>query len=84
MVSFGEPGAREVGSWSGRRFWGRGVATAALSQFLEHVKTLPLHAHGARRNAASPRILEKCGFTVVGRDKVAGDEDINEESLRLA
>jgi hypothetical protein len=40
---------------------------------------------GAWRNAKSLRVLEKWGFTVVGRDKVAGDgdEDIHEESLRL-
>ena len=79
-------GARQVGYWLGRRYWGRGVATKALSAFLDLVTTRPLFAHVARHNAASLRVLEKCGFTVIGCEKApAGDggEDIEELSLRL-
>lgn len=63
---FGEP---EVGYWLGRAFWGKGVATAALSIFLGQVATRPLYARVARDNLASQRVLEKCGFTVFGKDK---------------
>ena len=86
IVSFGEPGARQVGYWFGRRFWDKGIATTALSAFLDLVTTRPLFAHVARHNAASLRVLEKCGFTVIGCEKApAGDggEDIEELSLRL-
>ena len=37
-------GKREVGYWIDRAFWGRGVATEALSAFLCLEQTRPLHA----------------------------------------
>jgi hypothetical protein len=52
IVSFGGPDAREVGYWFGRRYWGRGVATGALSAFLDLVTTRPLYAHVARHSRA--------------------------------
>src|SRR2546423_8016289 len=55
---------REVGYWIDRAFWGRGVATEALSAFLCLEQTRPLHAGGAKHNVASIRVLQKCGFTV--------------------
>jgi RimJ/RimL family protein N-acetyltransferase len=63
---FGEP---EVGYWLDRAFWGKGVATAALSTFLGQVAARPLYARVAKDNVASRRVLEKCGFTVIGEDK---------------
>lgn len=62
LVSFERGGAREVGYWLGREFWGRGIATAALTQFLQIVTVRPLHAVLAPHNVASRRVLEKCGF----------------------
>ena len=56
-------GKRVVGYWIGREYWGRGVATRALSAFLEEIRARPLHAHVATHNAASIRVLRKCGFT---------------------
>lgn len=67
--SFGPAEAREVGYWIGREFWGRGVATAALRRFLRQVTTRPLYAHVARHNIGSIRVLERCGFVVVGEDR---------------
>lgn len=64
IVSWEENGERQVGYWIGKSFWGKGVATAALSQFLEVVTTRPLYTHVARHNVGSIRVLEKCGFTV--------------------
>ena len=70
LVSWVDSGRRLVGYWLGREFWGRGFATGALRLFLQEVKTRPLYAHVARENRASRRVLEKCGFHVVGVDGV--------------
>ena len=69
IVSWETLGEREVGYWVGREFWGRGIATKALTEYLVIVKTRPLFAHVARHNVASRRVLEKCGFTMIGEDK---------------
>ena len=61
--SFTRDGVREVGYWIDRAYWGRGVATAALAAFLRLEQTRPLYAGVAKHNAASLRVLEKCGFT---------------------
>ncbi len=57
---------RCVGYWIGREFWGRGIATAALAQFLQCEATRPLTARVVQHNAASIRVLRKAGFTQVG------------------
>jgi RimJ/RimL family protein N-acetyltransferase len=66
IVSFVQQGQREVGYWLGRPFWGRGIATTALREFLEQVTERPLHAYVAKHNLASLRVLQKCGFTICG------------------
>jgi len=49
-----------------RGFWGRGIATRALSAFLKECPVRPLYARVATDNLASQRVLEKCGFTISG------------------
>lgn len=61
VLSF-ERDAREIAYWLGREHWGHGVATAAVSKFLERVEERPLHGVVAEHNLASLRVLEKCGF----------------------
>jgi RimJ/RimL family protein N-acetyltransferase len=68
IVSWQQDGEQEVGYWIGREFWGKGIATSALEAFLSHVTVRPLYAHVASRNAASIRVLEKCGFTIVSQE----------------
>jgi RimJ/RimL family protein N-acetyltransferase len=68
VLSFERDGLREVGYWIGRDHWGRGVATAALMAFLGEEPFRPLHAGVLPANAGSLRVLEKCGFAVVGED----------------
>jgi RimJ/RimL family protein N-acetyltransferase len=68
VLSFVRDGRREVGYWIGREFWGGGVASAALAAFLEGETARPLYAGVARHNAASLRVLEKCGFAACGED----------------
>ena len=55
-------GKREIGYWIDRAFWGRGVATQALSAFLCLEPIRPLYAGVAKHNVASIRVLQKCGF----------------------
>lgn len=69
IVSFEMFGDREVGYWIGKEYWGKGIATQALSTFLDQVTTRPLHAHVAKHNIGSIRVLEKCGFIIIGEDK---------------
>jgi len=71
--SWPQDGARLVGYWIGKEYWGKGVATRALAAFLHLVTDRPLHAHVAKHNVASIRVLEKCGFTLEQRGEVAGD-----------
>jgi RimJ/RimL family protein N-acetyltransferase len=69
-------GKCEIGYWLGREFWGRGIATEALRQFLGVVKIRPLYAHLAKHNIGSRRVLEKNGFKVIQEDSYtnpAGD-----------
>lgn len=68
VVSFVQSRERKVGYWLGREFWGKGVATLALSAFLTDEQRHPLYAHVARHNLASRRVLEKCGFTLAGEE----------------
>ena len=68
IVSFEMDGRREVGYWAGREFWGKGIASESLRQFLGHEMRRPLFAHVARNNVASKKVLEKCGFEVIGTE----------------
>ena len=73
VVSWDGDGERLVGYWIGREHWGRGVATLALAAFLSYDAARPLHARVAKRNLGSQRVLEKCGFTVIGEGVVPPD-----------
>jgi RimJ/RimL family protein N-acetyltransferase len=68
VLSFERDGRREVGYWLGRDHWGRGVATAALVAFLGEEASRPLYAGVLTANLGSLRVLEKCGFAVVGEE----------------
>jgi RimJ/RimL family protein N-acetyltransferase len=62
--SWTSDGKRELGYWFDRAFWGRGIATVAITAYLRLETIRPLHASVAKHNVASLRVLEKCGFTV--------------------
>ena len=61
-----QDGRRLVGYWVGKDFWGKGLATRALREFVDQIETRPLHAWVATTNVGSIRVLEKCGFVQVG------------------
>jgi len=65
IVSWEQDGKRLIGYWIGRDFWGKGVATRALAEFVAEVPQRPLHAWVAATNVGSIRVLEKCGFVMV-------------------
>ena len=65
-LAWEQGGRRLVGYWVGREFWGKGLATRALAELVQEVTHRPLHAWVATSNVASIRVLEKCGFVVVG------------------
>jgi RimJ/RimL family protein N-acetyltransferase len=76
----------EVSYWVGREFWGQGIATQALTAFLEEIKTRPLNGRAAADNIGSIRVLEKCGFEDRGTDRGfanARGEEIDEVILVL-
>jgi RimJ/RimL family protein N-acetyltransferase len=83
---FGPPDERLVGYWIGRAYWGRGIATAGLALLLAEVAERPLHAHVAKTNIGSIRVLEKCGFVVSGESRASagdGGESVDEWIMRL-
>ena len=61
-----DSGEWNIGYWIGREYWGRGIASAALSEFVKGMTHRPLVAKVAKHNIASIRVLQKCGFTMVG------------------
>ena len=86
IASFELNGKPNVTYWIGREYWGRGFATDALLEFLRAFKELPLHASAASDNLSSLRVLIKCGFSIVGRERAyanARGEEIEEVLLLL-
>src|SRR5712692_5583241 len=76
----------EVSYWIGKPYWGKGIATNALSAFLEHIKARPLYARAAKDNLGSLRVLEKCGFSRIGEGRGFSDargQEVEEFLLRL-
>ena len=72
-----------IAYWFGKEYWGRGVATAAVAEFLTaHESRRPLHAYVARANVTSIRVLEKSGFTALGAP-AAGADGVKEILFRL-
>ena len=67
----GEP---NIGYWLGKTHWGKGIASAALAQFLTKIEVRPVYAHVAKHNFASIRVLEKCGFELAREDMYDGDD----------
>ena len=86
VASFMLFGKREITYWIGRKYWGNGIATKALSEFLRDEKMRPLYARAAKDNVASLRVLEKCGFVLSGHEKFfanARGAEIEETILEL-
>lgn len=87
VASFEQFGEREITYWLGREYWGKGIATRALSMFLADEPIRPLYARVAKDNLASLRVLQKCGFVITGEDRGfanARNAEIEEFILQLS
>jgi RimJ/RimL family protein N-acetyltransferase len=60
---------RELTYWIGREHWRLGVATKALSLFLEVDRARPIQARAAKDNLGSVRVLEKNGFRTIAEER---------------
>jgi len=83
IVSWEMAGEREVGYWLGKEFWGKGIATQALADYVKLVKQRPLYAHVAQHNVRSRRVLQKCGFQVIGEDSYANPAGVEVDEFIL-
>lgn len=77
--SWEQEGLQLVGYWLGREFWGQGLATRALAELVAELDR-PLYAEVVTTNTGSIRVLEKCGFQVVGSE-TEQDETFGEIEL---
>lgn len=76
----------ELTYWIDRKFWGKGIATTALHEFLKIELTRPIRGRVAFDNYGSQRVLEKCSFVKTGVDKGfanARQEEIEEYIYQL-
>ncbi len=86
VLMFPLGGMPHIGYWFDRAYWGRGLGTQAVKQFLAELTDRPLYAAAAADNVGSRRILEKCGFEVVETMRAFAEgrgEEIDELLFRL-
>jgi len=81
IMSWEMAGEWEVGYWYGREYWSKGIATQALKEFVSGMLTRPLYAHVAQHNIGSRRVLEKCGFKVIGEDTYTNPASVEVEEF---
>lgn len=75
----------EMGYWLGRPYWGRGIMTAALKQFLRLIDRkygfVRVYGMVFSDNMASQRVMEKAGFRLEGvlrKNMVRGGKSCDE------
>jgi len=56
----------EIGFWTDRAYWGQGVTTSAVDEFLQEITARPIRARVVTDNIGSQKVLERRGFKVVG------------------
>ena len=69
IAKFEMEGDTEITYWIDRKFWGQGIATNALKDFLKIEKIRPIYGRVAFDNYGSQKVLEKCGFVKSGKEK---------------
>ncbi len=69
IAKFVIQGDTEITYWIDRKFWGQGIATTALSDFLKIEQARRIFGRVAFDNFGSQKVLEECGFDKVGSDK---------------
>ncbi len=79
-------GDAQITYWLDKAFWGKGIATEALTMFLAFEKQRPMFGSTAFDNIGSQRVLEKCGFVKIRSEigfAAARNKDIVEFIYRL-
>ena len=76
VVSWWVEDRRFIGYWFGRRYWGRGIGTRAVTLFLRKEPIRPLYADPYAGNTGSVRLLERCGFERAGTVRYGDDEHL--------
>ncbi len=69
IAKFEREGDAEITYWLDRNFWGKGIATTALKNFLAIENTRPIFGRVAFDNVGSQKVLEKSGFVKIGTDQ---------------
>ena len=87
VSSYEEEAKPEITYWLGKDYWGKGIATWALKEFLAQKNQIrPIYARVAKDNLGSRRVLEKCGFKIIGESEGfanARGQEIEELLLEL-
>lgn len=79
----------EIGYWLGERYWGRGITSEALAAVTAHAlkehQLTRLFALPFAHNAASCRVLEKCGYVLEARLRRSAIKDgVIQDQLQYA
>lgn len=69
MAKFEREGDAEITYLIDKDLWGKGIATAALEQFLTLESARPIFGRVAFDNLGSQKVLEKNGFIKIGTDR---------------
>lgn len=75
-----------VSYWIDQQYWGKGLATEGLKSFIKDSVKRPLFARVAYDNYGSQKVLEKCGFKSIGKERGfarARNEEIEEFVYRF-
>jgi len=70
LICTDHDGVAELSFWTAQEFWGLGLTTSAVTEFLADFPGRPVRAHVPEDNAGTVKVLSRLGFTVVGEEKV--------------
>lgn len=62
-------GIPELSFWTSRPFWGQGITTAAVDEFLATYPHRPITARVPADNIGSQKVLTRRGFVVTGEEQ---------------
>lgn len=68
VVCFEMMNETNVSYWIDQQFWGNGIATNALKEFIKTATKRPLFGRVAFDNVGSQKVLEKSGFKSIGTE----------------
>jgi ribosomal-protein-alanine N-acetyltransferase len=68
IAKFERESEAEITYWIDRQFWGKGIATTALKNFLIMEESRPIFGRVAFDNLGSQKVLKDCGFVKIGTD----------------